>query len=53
MNFNDLLPINSVPYMARLAVILISISEKKNQQKNSFEHRDYESVDDKSLSYTE
>ena len=33
MNFNDLLPINSVPHMARLAVILISISEKKINKK--------------------
>ena len=44
---NPLLP--SVPYMARLVNILISIF-RKDQQKISYERRDYESVDEKNPS---
>ena len=47
MSLNPLLP--SVPYMARLAKILISMSEGI-LKKNSYERCDYESVDEKSLS---
>ena len=45
--FNPLLP--SVSCMARLAKILILIYEGINKN-NSYERRDYESVDEKSLS---
>ena len=45
---NPLLP--SVPYMARLAKILISVLEGFINE-IFFESRDYESVDEKSLSW--
>ena len=44
---NPLLP--SVPYMARLAKILI-FNLRRDHKKNSYERRDYESVDEKMLS---
>ena len=46
-NFNPLLP--NVPQMVRLAKILILILEGIIKQ-ISYEYRDYESVDEKSLS---
>ena len=48
LTVNLLLP--SVPYMTRLAKLLILIQEGMIK-KISYEHSDYESVDEKSLSY--
>ena len=46
--FNHLLP--SVPHMTRLVRILILILQGIIEKKNSYERRDYESVDETSLS---
>ena len=45
---NSLLPI--VPYLTRLAKFRFQFQKGSSKKKKSYEHRDYESVDEKSLS---